>query len=459
MKSCKETRNLSHRKNERGSVLAYTVLSVLFLFLAVGLGADLAHLYMVKDELQNAADAAALAGASALLLPQDQRITSATQRAVDTLNKNNYNFNSQTFEGVMPKADQASLVTFAVNLNGDYVSAQAAAANTKIRFVKVVTPTVNVNVFFSIPILGLARTMSATATSGLSVNANVFCNFVPIAVVEGAFGGGKGWLDTNGDGVKTYAGDCHPPANSPACDPNTKFCPGCKYQMIASPGKWQDAGPGNYQALDAGSGASDLKLAIAGGTTNCITSNDDATFAQDETQPGRMTGPVEKGLNTRFDIYKQSDCPPAAKCSNFGGNTVVVNGVSKPIEEAFPPDTNIYAGPGPANPKKPPANFSYPGIWYQDYLTATETPLVNFKKPTRSAVPHRREIFLPIIEQWGAGKTTVQFNKVGKFFMNKFVDDGNMAIFVEYIGPAFGSGGFDPSGGNSAPVVVPVLYQ
>ena len=43
--------------------------------------------------------------------------------------------------------------------------------------------------------------------------------------------------------------------------------------------------------------------------------------------------------------------------------------------------------------------------------------------------------------------------------MNKFVDEGNNEIYVEYIGPAFGAGGFDPSGGNDAPVVVPVLYR
>jgi Flp pilus assembly protein TadG len=458
MRTSEKNARIDRRKNQRGSVLAYTVVAVLFLFLAVGLGADLAHLYMVKDELQNAADAAALAGASALLLPQEQRIPAAQQRAVDTLNKNKYNFNSQEFTEVMTKEDQGALITYSMNLEGTYESAAAAVANNKIRFVKVVTPTVNVNVFFAIPILGLARNMSATATAGLSVNANVFCNFVPIAVVEGPSGGGKGWLDTNGNGVKTYEDDCKPPAGSPTCDPNTKFCPGCKYKMVAGPGRWEDSGPGNYQALDAGSGAKDLKLAIAGGTTNCITSNDDAVFIT-ETEPGRMTGPISKGLNTRFDIYKQSDCPPAAKCSNFGGNTVVVNGESKPIEEAFPPDPNIYAGPGPANPKKPPADFSYPGIWYKDYLTATETPPVNFKKPVRSSTPHRREIFLPIIEQWGNGKTTVQFSKVGKFFMNKFVDDGNMEIYVEFIGPAFGSGGFDPSGGNNAPVVVPVLYK
>src|SRR5215208_6690427 len=110
----------SKRRKERGNVLTYTVLSILFLFLAVGLGVDLSHLYSVKTELQNAADAAALAGASALLLPAETRIATAVDRAVDTLNKNKYNFNNEQFDGVMNKDAQRDLVEFAVNLNGPY---------------------------------------------------------------------------------------------------------------------------------------------------------------------------------------------------------------------------------------------------------------------------------------------------------------------------------------------------
>src|SRR4029450_2157182 len=85
------------RKSERGNVLAYTVLSALFLFLAVGLGVDLSHFYLAKTEMQNAADAAALAGASALTLPNPDRITAAVDRAVELLNTNKYNFNNKNF--------------------------------------------------------------------------------------------------------------------------------------------------------------------------------------------------------------------------------------------------------------------------------------------------------------------------------------------------------------------------
>jgi Flp pilus assembly protein TadG len=457
------------RRGERGSVLVYTVLSLLFLFLAIGLGVDLSHLYSVKTELQNAADSAALAGASALLLPAESRIATAVDRAVETLNKNKYDFNNEQFDEVMTKTAQRDLIEFAVNLDGPYYKESSAATMSNIRFVKVTTPTVPVNVFFSIPILGLSRTMSTTATSGLSVNSNVFCNYVPIAVIEGAFGGGVGWLDTSGDGVRDYEDDCKPPAGAPSCDPNTRFCPGCKYKMVAGPGAWQDTSPGNYQALDAGAGAHDLKMAIAGGTSNCLTSNDEAEFIT-ETEPGRMTGPIAKGINTRFDIYKNSDCPPGINCSNFGGANVTINGITKPVEEWFPPDTNVYAGAGPPPPSKgkgppagggPPGAWNYSGIWNFEYVGATEEPPLNFKKPTHDAVPHRREVFMPIINQseFDPGKDEVKFTKVGKFFLNKFVDEGNKAIFVEYIGPAFGAGGFDPAGGSDAPVVVPVLYR
>jgi Flp pilus assembly protein TadG len=442
--------NLSHRKNERGNVLAYTVLSVLFLFLAVGLGADLSHLYLVRNELQNAADSAALAGASALLMPKDERIPTAMQRALDTLNKNKYNFNSQEFEEVMQRAEQGTLVTFAVNLDGDYYPAATAAGMDNIRFVKVNTPTVDVNIFFSIPVLGFARNMTATATAGLSRQNNVFCDFVPIAVVEGAFGEGVGWQDVNGDGVKDYATDCNVPDGAPisgegACKPDKEFCAGCRYKMVAGPGAWQDTSPGNFQALDAGAGASDLKLAIAGGAGACVTISDEATFIT-ETEPGRMTGPIQKGLNTRFDDYKAFG----------GGGTVTIGGVTKPIEEAFPPDINIYENA----PKK--KTTPYLGIDYEVYEKAKEGS-ATFEKPSHTGAPHRREILMPIINQseFDAGKDTVKFTKFGKFFMNRSVGGipSSPEIFVEYMAPALGAGGFDPAGGPAAPIVVPVLYR
>ena len=78
-------------KRERGSVLATSAIGMLAILLAVGLGVDISRFYLTKTELQNAADAAALAAVSALNTAP-QGITKAADRAVATMN--NYDFNS-----------------------------------------------------------------------------------------------------------------------------------------------------------------------------------------------------------------------------------------------------------------------------------------------------------------------------------------------------------------------------
>src|SRR6185295_1215431 len=174
-------------RGERGNVLVYTVLSALFLFLAVGLGVDLSHFYLAKTEMQNAADAAALAGASALTLPNPERIGTAVTRAVDLLNTNTYNFGNKSF-GV----DRASLchtgeacVTFAENLDGTYVNeATALGAPENIRFIKVTTPSKPVSVIFAAPILGSSRALTAKATAGLSIPGNARYCIAPLSAVQ-----------------------------------------------------------------------------------------------------------------------------------------------------------------------------------------------------------------------------------------------------------------------------------
>ena len=54
------------KKRERGSILATSAIGMLAILLAVGLGVDISRFYLTKAELQNAADAAALAAVSAL---------------------------------------------------------------------------------------------------------------------------------------------------------------------------------------------------------------------------------------------------------------------------------------------------------------------------------------------------------------------------------------------------------
>src|SRR6185436_5209973 len=80
------------RKQERGSILAISAVGMLAILLAVGLGVDISRFYLVKAELQNGADAAALAAVSALNGAPAGIDAAVNEATVKTPNK--YNFNS-----------------------------------------------------------------------------------------------------------------------------------------------------------------------------------------------------------------------------------------------------------------------------------------------------------------------------------------------------------------------------
>jgi len=261
------------RKRERGSILATSAIGMLSILLAVGLGVDISRFYLAKTELQNAADAAALAAVSALNT-SPLGITKAVDRAVASMNKYDFNKTGVSF----PRGN----VLFAVNLNGNYMdegAAQGQAAN--IRFVQVTTPDSNVGVSFAAPILGSTKTLSATATAGLSVPLNMFCNFLPVSVI----------------------------------DYGTPLAPGNTYTFRADTGG--SVTPGNYQILAvAGEGGQDVRIGLAAGVDKCAAPGD---VYQVDTKPGQTAGAVRQGLNTRFDEYVTSQVNP----------------------DDMPPDTNI----------------------------------------------------------------------------------------------------------------------
>ena len=148
------------RRGERGSVLAIAALSMLSLVLAAGLAIDVSHLYTAKSELQNAADAAALA-ATSQLSSTSGGIKQAVAEATKTLNK--YNFGNNV-------AISAADVTFSDNLNGTYVNqASAEASPASIRFVKVTVSPKPVGITFAALAIANPQNLGAKATAGLSV--------------------------------------------------------------------------------------------------------------------------------------------------------------------------------------------------------------------------------------------------------------------------------------------------
>src|SRR5215217_1424643 len=145
----KQSSVVEKRKRERGSILATSAIGMLSILLAVGLGVDISRFYLAKTELQNAADAAALAAVSALDTSPNG-IHKAADRAVASMNK--YDFNNTGVD--LPRTN----VLFAVNLDGSYISEASASATAavakQIRFVKVTTADAAIPVSFAISVLG-----------------------------------------------------------------------------------------------------------------------------------------------------------------------------------------------------------------------------------------------------------------------------------------------------------------
>jgi Flp pilus assembly protein TadG len=275
------TRETIKRKNQRGSILATTTFGMMALLLAAGLGIDISRLYLAKNELQNAADAAALAGASALN-GHPEGIADATDRAVTEMNKSGFNKTNVTF-------DPAS-VRFAKNLSdfdggSDYSAGGASDVTVAkdIRFVKVTTPDTPVGLSFAAMVLGKSRNMKATAVAGMSVPLNVFSGYIPLSVID----------DDNASTIR----------------------PGNVYTIRAAPNN--NISPGNYQVLAIDDpGASDDRVDLASSVRNPVGPGGTVS-----TKPGVSAGAIRQGINTRFDDYASQLDP--------------VN---------YPPDTNIAEG-------------------------------------------------------------------------------------------------------------------
>jgi Flp pilus assembly protein TadG len=380
--SYRRTGKKGNRRAERGSILATSALGMLSLLLAVGLGVDISHLYLAKNELQNAADASALAGASGLDF-SPTGITRATDRAVAQMNKYEFDNSQVSF----PRAN----IRFAANLsdfanNGTGLS-EAQAANTAtaltIRFVKVVTPQSPVNIAFVSMVVGNSLNLSADAVAGVSVPLNTFAGYLPVSVVEE-------------DGTDT-------------------ILPGQMYTFRGAP--QGSVSPGNYQILAIdGSGASDDRIGLASGVRNPV-----GPGGYVDTKPGVSSGAVRQGLNTRFDDYASGLDPVT-----------------------YPPDTNIKEG-----------------ITYAQYQAGSLS-----QSPSHPGIAGRRVVLIPIIRrsEFNGGRTNVQIDHFGAFFLRNKVQGGNGGdLEAEYIGVGVvvGNGEYDPGGVTNPgpPITKPVLYR
>lgn len=296
--SVSKTPLLKDQKAERGSVMVMTAILMAGLVLAVALCIDVARLYMLRTELQNAADAAALSAARELSSGAGG-IQDAVSRA--TVIVNNYGFNDAAVN--IPSAN----VEFAINLNGPYVSAATAEANPfNYRFVRVTTMDVATPMLFSARVWGAPnRNESKSAVAGMSVGINTICDFFPFAVAL---------ADSNTTDVGFT-----PPA------PNTIMT----LNFTQGNGNSMTLVDRDYVILEvpeiSGNGAGETIRLSAGLTSICQTLNVNVPFHATPSS-NQNNGPrqITDGVNTRFNIY--------------------ANGPGQLNATDFPPDSNIAEG-------------------------------------------------------------------------------------------------------------------
>lgn len=292
-----ENKTSKRRDGQRGSVMIMTAILMAGIILAVGLCIDVARVYMIRTELQNAADAAALSAARELDSGAGG-IQDAVIRATTIVNS--YGFNDAT-------ASVAAVdVRFAGNLYGTYVSADVADDNpAEYRFVQVTTLTAATPMLFSARILGANHTESRTATAGMSVGINTICDFFPVAVaLEDSYTGDVGFT-------------------LPA--PNTTMT----LSFVQGTGNSMTLNNRDYVVLEvpeiAGNGAGETIRLAAGVTSICQSLNVNVPFHATPSA-NQNNGPrqIADGVNTRFNIY--------------------ANGPGQLNPTDFPPDSNIGEG-------------------------------------------------------------------------------------------------------------------
>ncbi|MEZ9945638.1 pilus assembly protein TadG-related protein [Vibrio breoganii] len=273
-------------KNQRGlvAILLTVVLIVLLGFAALAI--DVNHQVLNKSRLQNAVDAAALAGA--VVADAGKSESEIATAALDTLKQffssegnseivldQSAGFQNQSF---ITKLNDSAILT--VELSYDPTNFPTAVPSGSDTYVRVEVSDVSLTGFF-VGVLGLEdmKSVGASAVAGPSSSVDETCNLVPIAACA---------VDEN----DTEAGG---------------FKDGDLKALKSSDWHQSEIGaPANFGLLNFGDQAmNDIDEQLAGGYDQCVEVGEFVKGAQ-----GNKIGVVKNGLNTRFADPYDADYPP-----------------------------------------------------------------------------------------------------------------------------------------------------
>lgn len=323
-------KRLTPRQHQRGAVAIMLGLSIFVLFGFMALAIDLGRTYVVRTELQNAADAAALAGAKQLNQTQKgvwdstNPNNSAVGRAINIAAQNSFKF-SAPVAITIANLSVGSCPDDGCMVPASSITSDAAAAGKT--FLKVDIPSGALATFFAVvPTTAAGTGTPSTSTYGRAVAGHFVTQIIPMGVC--AIDLIQGGIRPSGAGNElTEFGFRRGIAyNIPALNPlgGASGDPLWINPLNAPPGT---CNPAN-------SSTNILKPFVCTGTSTVVTTVPGQVYAN----TGGSYGPLETALNSRFDDYAggPNACDPASA----------------------PPDVNVrpydIANPNAAPPILPP---------------------------------------------------------------------------------------------------------
>lgn len=260
----------SNKREQRGAVAVMVALMMCLLIGFLGIVIDLAHLGIRQTELQNAVDAAALAGVRQLdgkASGIDAAVLAAQAMAAA---------NASDFGGTPVRIGEGQ-VSFGATPDGPWASVAAAKANPgSIGFVKVDTRGIaqETRATWFAPLLAffnptLAPALASTTANGVAVAGASLCEGLPLFICPppGGFVAGRAYFFADQPGSPIGAGNI---------------------------GYFDPVPPGGEALIN---GADDMRDVICMGKTYCLTGGIYSSRTQN------AFGSMARAFNSRFDDY------------------------------------------------------------------------------------------------------------------------------------------------------------
>ncbi len=320
-------------KNQDGSIIAMSTIMIPLLIGVVGLSLDVGRVYYLQHDLQELADAAALAGAKEL-----DGLNGAISRATDKAN--NLLNNDPTWSNVALAGAQIASVTFYsdISTGGDTLTAD----DTKAAYVKVTTVTRGMASTF-IQAVGTGGTIN-TSSSAMAGSLYIACGVSPLLLCN-PFENGPGGTVEFKDAVNAGTVTAGMQFNFTPKAANGSFAPG-DFGLLDPPGQNSN-------------GANGIRNLLSQQTPNfCYVHNVSP-------RPGQIQNKVMDGINVRFDI-------PASTGNTNGMDQSPAPVVTKGERPVNPNNCNSFTTAMRSPPPPPPLLSTFTTIYpYPDDTSLT----------------------------------------------------------------------------------------